>query len=37
MLNTFSNLARFIENFNYFRSRGCDFREAWHLAQVTLP
>lgn len=37
MFNAFANLSRFIENFTYFRRRGCDVRQAWHLARVTLP
>jgi hypothetical protein len=37
MMNAFANLARFIDNYNYFRRRGCNFREAWQQAQMTLP
>ena len=37
MLNSFSRLARLIENYNYYRRRGCPSKEAWQLAQLTLP
>jgi hypothetical protein len=37
MTNAFANLARFMENYSYFRKRGCNLREAWQLAQLTLP
>lgn len=34
---TVSSLARLIENYNYYRRMGCASREAWQLAQATLP
>ena len=37
MLRTFANLARFIENYLYYRRLGFYFQEAWNLAQMTLP
>jgi hypothetical protein len=37
MTNAFANVARFFENYKYFLRRGCNLREAWHLAQMTLP
>ena len=37
MRNAFANLARFMDNYHYYRKRGCNFREAWQLAQMTLP
>lgn len=37
MSRAFSNFARFIENFRYYRRNGHDLRTAWHLAGLTLP
>jgi hypothetical protein len=37
MYRTFSNLARFIANFRYYRRNGRDLKTAWHLASMTLP
>lgn len=37
MSRTFSNLIRFIENFNYYRRSGRDIKTAWQLASMTLP
>jgi hypothetical protein len=33
----FSRAARFFENYCFYRKRGFRFREAWHLATMTLP
>ncbi len=37
MLHTFARLARFIENYQYYRKRGYQSRQAWELANMTLP
>jgi len=37
MSRAFSNLARFIKNYLYFRRNGRDIKTAWHLASMTLP
>jgi hypothetical protein len=29
--------TRFFENYFFYRKRGFRFREAWHLATMTLP
>lgn len=31
------NIVRFFENYCYYRQLGIHFRDAWHLATVTLP
>ncbi len=37
MLHTFAKFARFFENYQYYRRRGYQSKEAWHLANMTLP
>lgn len=37
MFRTLANLARFYENYRYYRQRGMHAQEAWQLAKVTLP
>ena len=37
MLPTFTRFARFIDNYRFYRRRGFHFREAWQLANMTLP
>lgn len=37
MFPTFIKLSRFIDNYRFYRRRGFHFREAWQLANRTLP
>jgi hypothetical protein len=37
MFRKVADLARFIENYRYYRRSGRDPKEAWHLAGLTLP
>lgn len=37
MLRTILKITRFIENFRHYRSRGIFYKDAWHLASMTLP
>jgi len=37
MFRKVADLARFIENYRYYRRNGRDPKEAWHLAGLTLP
>ena len=37
MSHVFARIARFIENYRYYRRRGYQSRQAWHLANMTLP
>ncbi len=37
MFQTVAKFARFIENYNFYRKRGYQSKEAWQLANMTLP
>jgi hypothetical protein len=37
MLPAFTRFTRFIDNYRFYRRRGFHFREAWQLANMTLP
>ncbi len=37
MLRTFVQLSLFIENFRHYRRKGLIYKDAWHLASMTLP
>lgn len=37
MLHTFVQFSRFVENFRHYRKKGLYFKDAWHLASMTLP
>lgn len=36
MSRKFASFVRFIENYNYYRRNGCNYKTAWHLAGITL-
>ena len=37
MLRAIVELARFFENYRYYRHLGMQVQEAWHMAKITLP
>ena len=37
MFRTLANIARFFENYRYYRNQGMHAQQAWQLAKVTLP
>jgi hypothetical protein len=37
MFRAFENIARFFENYRFYRNLGMHAQQAWQLAKVTLP
>jgi hypothetical protein len=37
MMRTIGKVIRFVENYRHYRKQGIYFRDAWHLASMTLP